>query len=120
MQAVAFSLFLSVHHVSVYKLGLLYLGSLIFGSCYGGFATLFPALVGDFFGRRDVGAIAGFLFAVAGGLGAWGPTIAGVLRDNTGTYQLTFLCAVCTSMIALCLFLVTPQPVHAPPCGGGP
>ncbi len=115
LQAVAFSLFWSVQNLFVYKLGLLYLGTLIFGGCYGGFATLFPALVGDFFGRRYVGAIAGFMFAVAGGLGAWGPTIAGVLRDSTGNYQLAFLSAICTSMIALGLFLVTPQPAPVPP-----
>ena len=114
LQAVAFSLFLAVHNLSTYKLELLYLGALIFGGCYGGFATLFPALVGDFFGRRYVGAIAGFLFALAGGLGAWGPTIAGVLRDSTGNYQLAFVAAIGTSMIALSLFLVTPQPAPIP------
>lgn len=109
LQAVAFSLFFSAH-----RLWLLYLGALIFGSFYGGIVTLFPALIGDFFGRRYVGAIAGFVFAVAGGLGAWGPTIAGVLRDSTGNYQLAFLSAIGTSMIGLGLFLATPQPVPVP------
>jgi cyanate permease len=73
-------------------------------------ATLFPALIGDFFGRLHAGAIAGFLFAGSGMLGAWGPMIAGHLRDLTGNYQLAFTCGALTSAIALILFLMTPKP----------
>jgi MFS family permease len=71
---------------------------------------LFPALIGDFFGRLHAGAIAGFLFAGAGMLGAWGPMIAGHLRDLTGSYRLAFTCGALTSTIALILFLITPKP----------
>ena len=105
LQGIAFLLFFSTQQVWQ-----LYLGGLIFGCFYGGIVTLFPAFVGDCFGRRHVGAITGFMFAVAGGLGAWGPMIAGSLRDATGNYSLTFLCCLCTSMIAVCLFLATPKP----------
>ena len=105
LQATAFLLFLSAR-----SLGGLYLGAAAFGFFYGGMATLFPALIGDFFGRLHAGAITGFLFAGAGVLGAWGPMIAGYLRDITGSYRLAFTCGVLTSVTTLLLFLVTPKP----------
>ena len=43
---------------------------LAFGYSYGAISTLFPAVVGDFFGRAHAGAIVGFLFAVAGSMAA--------------------------------------------------
>jgi MFS family permease len=105
LQATAFLLFLSARSLSG-----LYLGAAAFGFFYGGMATLFPALIGDFFGRLHAGAITGFLFAGAGMLGAWGPMIAGYLRDTTGSYRLAFTCGVLTSITTLLLFLVTPKP----------
>ena len=90
--------------------GLFYLGAAAFGVFYGGVATLFLALLGDFFGRLHTGAIAGFLFAGAGMIGAWGPMIAGVLRDAMGTYRLAFLVSAGVSLSALLLFLMTPKP----------
>jgi len=110
LQVAAFLLFLSAQ-----SLGILYLGAAAFGFFYGGMATLFPALIGDFFGRLHAGAITGFLFAGAGILGAWGPMIAGHLRDVTGSYHLVFMCGAVTSTTALLLFLVTPKP---PPYAG--
>jgi len=105
LQVVAFLLFLVAQ-----GLGLLYLGAAAFGLFYGGVATLFPALVGDFFGRRHAGAIAGFFFASSGIFGAWGPMIAGYLRDIAGDYQLAFALSALTSFCALLLFFVTPRP----------
>jgi MFS transporter, OFA family, oxalate/formate antiporter len=105
LQVVAFLLFFSARSLEV-----LYLGAAAFGFFYGGMATLFPALIGDFFGRLHAGAIAGFLFAGAGMLGAWGPMIAGHLRDLTGSYRPAFICGALTSAIALILFLMTPKP----------
>ena len=105
LQIAAFLLFLAAQ-----GLGLLYLGAAAFGFFYGGVATLFPALVGDFFGRRHAGTIAGFLFASSGILGAWGPIVAGYLRDITGNYQLVFTLSALTSVCALLLFLVTSRP----------
>ena len=104
-QVVAFLLFLSAQ-----SLRTLYLGAAAFGFFYGSMATLFPALIGDFFGRRHAGAIAGFLFAGSGIIGAWGPLIAGYLRDTTGSYHTAFTCGIVASVAALCLFLLTPKP----------
>ena len=42
---------------------------------------LFPALVGDFLGGIAIGAIVGFIFALAGSPAAFGPLIAGYIYD---------------------------------------
>jgi MFS family permease len=109
LQVIAFLLFVSARGLST-----LYLGAAAFGYFYGGMATLFPALIGDLFGRRHAGTITGFLFAGAGICGAWGPMIAGYLRDVTGSYHAAFQCSVGTSLIALLLFLATPKPPPYP------
>ena len=105
LHVVAFILFVVAKDLVV-----LYAGAAAFGFFYGSMATLFSALVGDYFGRRHSGAITGFLFAGAGMLGAWGPMIFGYLRDVTGSYQLAFGGGIVTSIVTLVLFLVTPQP----------
>jgi MFS family permease len=109
LQVAAFLLFLTANSLSM-----LYCGAAAFGFFYGSMATLFPALIGDFFGRLHAGAITGFLFAGAGILGAWGPMIAGYLRDTSGSYHVAFACGIATSVIALSLFIFTPKPPHSP------
>lgn len=109
MHVIAYVLF-----VVAKSLTTLYLGAAAFGFFYGSMATLFTALIGDFFGRRHAGAIGGFLFAGAGVLGAWGPMIAGYLRDTTGSYHLAFIYAVVTSVASLLLFAATPKPPPYP------
>ncbi len=83
-----------------------------FGFAYGGGTTLFAALVGDYYGPAAVGAIVGFIFAVAGSAAAAGPWIAGYVVDATGSYDLSFwLGAVSNGLAcALVFFLRPPQP----------
>jgi len=109
LHVVAFILFVLARSLPV-----LYAGAAAFGFFYGSMAALFSALVGDFFGRRHSGAIAGFLFAGSGMLGAWGPMIFGYLRDVTGSYHLAFSGGIVTSALALVLFLGTPKPPPYP------
>ena len=104
-QLLAYLTFLTADHAPA-----LYIGAAAFGFFYGGTASLFPALVGDLFGRAHAGAIGGVIFGSAGMLGAWGPTIAGYLRDSDGDYRFAFtLCAV-TATCALLLFTLLPRP----------
>lgn len=110
LQVAAFLLFLTANSLST-----LYYGAAAFGFFYGSMATMFPALIGDFFGRLHAGSITGFLFAGAGVLGAWGPMIAGYLRDTSGSYHVAFACGIATSIVALGLFILTPKPPSSPP-----
>lgn len=91
---------------------MLYVGAAAFGFFYGGIASLFPALVGDLFGRTHAGAIGGFIFGGAGILGAWGPAVAGYLRDVDGDYRLAFSLCALAATCALLLFLFLPRTDH--------
>lgn len=91
--------------------------AMLFGLSYGGGTTLFPAIIGDLFGRAHAGAIVGSIFATAGALAAIGPFLAGVLYDATQSYRLAFvLCAAC-NLGAMILVFTLRNP--APPTTAG-
>ena len=82
-------------------LWLLYPSAIVFGAAYGGSTTLFPALIGDQFGRRSAGAIVGQIFAGAGALAAIGPYVAAALYDATGSYRTAFLLSGACNIVSL-------------------
>ncbi|MBI4589294.1 MAG: MFS transporter [Candidatus Rokubacteria bacterium] len=88
----------------------LYLVALGFGFSYGAVSTLFPAIVGDFFGREQAGSLVGFLFALAGSMAAWGPLVAGVIYDGTGAYTWAFIGSAALNALALALLAVARPP----------
>ena len=93
---------------------LLYPSAAIFGSSYGAISALFPALVGDFFGRLAIGAIVGFIFALAGSPAAFGPMIAGYLFDATNSYTLAFELSAGLNLAALILLACLKRPHREP------
>ena len=92
------------------ELAPLYASAAIFGFSYGAITALFPALIGDFFGRIAVGAIVGFIFAVAGSPAAFGPLLAGYLYDVTGSYRIAFEFSAILNLIALTLVFFLRKP----------
>ena len=92
----------------------LYGAALVFGYSYGTISTLFPAIVGDFFGRGQAGSLVGFLFAIAGSMAAWGPLIAGAIYDATHRYTLAFLLAAALNVLAVSLLLLCRPPRYTP------
>jgi OFA family oxalate/formate antiporter-like MFS transporter len=95
-------------------LSMLYPSAAVFGFSYGGVTALFPALIGDFFGRLAVGAIVGFIFAVAGSPAAFGPLIAGYLYDVTKSYTIAFELSAALNIAALLLLFFLQRPQHQP------
>jgi MFS transporter, OFA family, oxalate/formate antiporter len=93
--------------------GLLFPSALLFGLATGGTSTLLPAIVGDFFGRLSVGAIFGFVWAIAASAAAFGPLIAGYMYDRTGSYADAFALSAALNVVAACLVLFLRKP--APP-----
>jgi len=91
-------------------LATLYPAAAIFGLSYGGVTTLFPAIIGDFFGRMSVGAIAGFIFAVSGAPAAFGPLIAGHIYTITGSYSSAFIFSAVLNCVAVTLLLLLKKP----------
>ena len=106
LQAIAFLGFLAAGR----GLPVLFATALVFGYSYGAISTLFPAVVGDLFGRGQAGALVGFLFAVAGGMAGWGPLIAGAIYDATGGYALTWGFAAAMNLVALVLLALSRPP----------
>ncbi|MGH8007472.1 MAG: MFS transporter [Candidatus Binatia bacterium] len=99
----------------VFSAGLasLYPTAAMFGFSYGGTTMLFPALIGDFFGRVAVGAIMGFIFSLAGSSAAFGPIMAGYLHRLTGGYSAAFLLSAACTLAALTLVPFLKKPVRA-------
>jgi MFS family permease len=89
---------------------LLYLTAAVFGFSYGGVTALFPALVGDFFGRAEVGAIVGFIFALAGSPAAFGPLIAGYMYNATHSYGTAFELSAALNLASLLLLFFLKRP----------
>lgn len=69
---------------------LIVFSSFIFGIGMGGYYPILPALVGEFFGQKHIGAVYGSTLLL-GGIGAFaGPVIGGMFYDLTGQYYFTF------------------------------
>jgi MFS family permease len=91
-------------------LSLLYSSAAVFGLSYGGLTALFPAIIGDFYGRMAVGAIVGFIFAFAGSPAAFGPLIAGYVYNSTGSYHSAFVLSAALNVVALSLLFLLKKP----------
>lgn len=89
-------------------LGQLYLSAVAFGFGYGGAVSVFPALVGDYFGRTNAGSIVGSMFASAGISAAIGPYVAALIFDSTGSYRSAFVVAAALNGLAVLLAMQLP------------
>jgi MFS transporter, OFA family, oxalate/formate antiporter len=105
LQAVAFAAFTVAR-----ELPALYATAFVFGYSYGTISTLFSAIVGDFFGHAQAGSLVGFLFMLAGSMGAWGPVAAGAVHDATGTYRSAFVVAAAFNVLAAALLTACRPP----------
>jgi MFS family permease len=74
--------------------------ALVYGVFYGGFVAILPALVMDYFGGRNVGAIIGLLYTSVAFGTLVGPSAAGFVFDVSHSYTLPILCSVATNAIA--------------------
>jgi MFS family permease len=89
-----------------------------YGFGYSGVSVLFPALLGDLYGRTHAGSITGFAFAVGGGAAAVGPYVAGALFDATGAYDVAFVASsIFNSLALLLLAFLKPPPRPSPATG---
>ena len=100
LQAAAFFTVGESH--AYYALGV---GAFVLGMGYSGVSVLFPALLGDMFGRAHVGAIVGFVFSTVGSAAAAGPYLAALIFDQTGSFDAAFRCAGVFNLIALAVLV---------------
>ena len=79
----------------------------IYGTCYGGFVALAPAVIVDYLGARNASGIIGVLYTSVGVGTLLGPTLAGYAFDVYQSYTLpiavsaaaALLAALCTSLL---------------------
>jgi len=85
------------------SLGFLYGFALLFGICAGGRAAMWPLALGECFGVTHLGSLLGWL-GIPFLLGsAFGPYLAGYIRDTTNEYRLFFLLCIALSVTAAAL-----------------
>jgi MFS family permease len=70
-----------------------FVGASAVGFCYGACLSLFPSKTADAWGTRNFGLNYGILFTAWGVGGVFGPLLAGVIADSTGTYDLAYTIA---------------------------
>lgn len=86
-----------------------YLAAALFGIGIGGLVTMLPVAWADYFGRQSFGAIRGAALTVQVLAQAAGPLLSGVLRDLSGSYDLSLACfAVLAFVGSLAALLVRP------------
>ena len=90
----------------------LYLFGLIFGTCYGGFVALAPAVATDFFGTRSASSVIGVLYTSVAVGTFFGPTFAGYVYDQSQSYVGAILMAEFMTGLAVILVCLLPNPVR--------
>jgi OFA family oxalate/formate antiporter-like MFS transporter len=71
-----------------------------YGTFYGGFVALLPALVMDYFGGRNVSGIIGILYTSVAFGTLIGPSAAGFAFDASHSYTLPILAGAIANVIA--------------------
>ncbi|MCY4615509.1 MAG: MFS transporter, partial [Chloroflexi bacterium] len=105
-------------------LSLVYLSVAINGAAWGLRAPLQMAIRADYFGRRSFGTIMGFSSLVIMSGMIIGPTFAGIMYDQTGSYRMSFLVLAFFASLGAIFFafarppaasLAAQQPAKRPP-----
>jgi len=93
----------------------LVLGSMFVGFNYGALLSLFPSTTGDYFGTKNLGVNYGLVFTAWGFGGVFGPIMAGMIKDMTGSFSLAFQISAALCVFAALLTFVTraPKPIQA-------
>jgi MFS family permease len=79
----------------------------IFGTAYGGWVALLPAVVMDYFGGRNVSGLIGILYTSAGFGTLIGPAAAGFAFDFSGSYTVPILLSIAGNVIAAAVMAMT-------------
>lgn len=94
-----------------FKSWMLYIFSALFGFSYGGVSAIFPAIVGDYFGRLKAASVIGAIFTLAGISAAIGPWAGGYIYDATQAHHFSFLLGAITNIVALFLLFISQPPL---------
>ena len=79
----------------------------LLGFNYGANLALFPAACKDYFGIRNFGLNYGCLFAAFGTAGLTMPWLNGLIRDRTGSSDLSYIIIIALMLVAAVLAVVS-------------
>ncbi len=88
--------------------------ALLFGTAYGGWVALLPAVVMDYFGGRNVSGLIGILYTSAGIGTLIGPAAAGFAFDINRSYTLPIVASICGNLTAAAVMAMTARPPRSP------
>jgi MFS family permease len=83
---------------------------LVYGPSYGGTIPIRPAIIADYFGRRNFGAIQGLMMGIAMLGGIASPVIGGWVFDVTGSYRSIFIIYAGLAAIGIPAILTASRP----------
>ncbi len=79
----------------------------IFGTCYGGYVAILPAVTADYFSGPNISGIIGMIYTSVAVGNLIGPPIAGFIFDLLQSYTLPILASSITSFFAaVCAFIL--------------
>jgi MFS family permease len=84
--------------------------ALVYGACYGGFVALVPAVLIDYLGTRNAGAIIGALYTSVAPGTLIGPPLAGYAYDLWGSYTIPLIVAIALMALATLITFAAPDP----------
>lgn len=90
----------------------LYLFALMFGTGYGAFVALSPAMAADYFGGRRISSILGWLYSSVTFAVLFGPPLAGLAYDLLESYRLPLIGAAIASGFGAVMILLLPDPAR--------
>ena len=88
----------------------LFAGTALVAFVFGGMLTLFPAVTADYYGLKNLGINYGLLITAWGGGGVFGPLLGGIVRDATGTFNLSYTISASLSVVGLILAVTLRAP----------
>ena len=89
--------------------GLIYVFAVIFGIGLGGDYMIIPLMAAELFGVKVMGRVMGLVLTVDGLGEAFGPILAGGLRDRTGSYAMGFTALIILSVIGTIAVALLPR-----------
>ena len=89
--------------------GVIYLFAFIFGIGLGGDYMIIPLMAAELFGVKVMGRVMGLILSVDGLGEAFGPILAGWLRDRSGSYTIGFTALILLSVVGTVAVLMLPK-----------
>jgi MFS family permease len=104
LQALSYAIWLGAHSYAA-----LIVFALVIGTGYGGYVALAPAVLAQFFGTGNLGALVGTLYTGNAFGTLIGPPLAGFVIDQTGGYRWAVAAALGMATLAFLVLLPLPR-----------